>query len=54
MEATMFSGWICDHLKPHAAELKVAHPLMLRAAYSGCEKEERPHRRHQDLRLFAL
>jgi hypothetical protein len=31
MEATMFSGWIYDHLKPHAAELKVAHPLMLRA-----------------------
>jgi transposase len=31
MEATMFSGWVYDHLKPHAAELKVAHPLMLRA-----------------------
>ena len=31
MEATMFSGWIYDHLKPHAAALKVAHPLMLRA-----------------------
>jgi len=30
MEATMFSGWIYDHLKPHAAALKVAHPLMLR------------------------
>jgi transposase len=27
MEATMFSGWIYDHLEPHAAELKVAHPL---------------------------
>jgi len=26
MEATMFSGWIYDHLKPHAAELKVAIP----------------------------
>jgi hypothetical protein len=36
MEATMFSGWIYDHLKPHAVELKVAHPLMLRAiAYHG-------------------
>jgi hypothetical protein len=23
MEATMFSGWIYDHLKPHAAEWKV-------------------------------
>ena len=31
LEATMFSGWIYDHLKPHAAVLKVAHPLMLRA-----------------------
>jgi transposase len=26
MEATMFTGWIYDHLKPHAATLKVAHP----------------------------
>jgi transposase len=26
MEATMFTGWIYDHLKPHAAALKVAHP----------------------------
>jgi len=34
----MFSGWIYDHLKPHAAELKVAHPLMLRG-YCGCEKQ---------------
>jgi len=30
MEATIFTGWIYDHLKPHAAALKVAHPLMLR------------------------
>src|SRR2546428_11503988 len=27
MEATIFTGWIYDHLKPHAAEVKVAHPL---------------------------
>jgi hypothetical protein len=27
MEATVFSGWIYDHLLPHAAALKVAHPL---------------------------
>jgi hypothetical protein len=33
MEATMFTGWIYDHLKPHAAVLKVAHPLMLRSQY---------------------
>jgi len=31
MEATIFSGWIYDHLLPHAAQIKVAHPLMLRA-----------------------
>jgi hypothetical protein len=31
MEATMFTGWIYDHLLPHAAAVKVAHPLMLRA-----------------------
>lgn len=26
MEATMFTGWIYDFLKPHAVDLKVAHP----------------------------
>src|SRR5580698_10744287 len=30
MEATIFTGWIYDHLLPHAEKLKVAHPLMLR------------------------
>jgi hypothetical protein len=35
MEGTVFSGWIYDHLKPHAAALKVAHPLMLRAIAAG-------------------
>src|SRR6266536_4266749 len=38
MEATIFTGWIYDHLKPHAAEVKVAHPLMLR-------RSPRPRRR---------
>src|SRR6202162_6236713 len=28
MEATIFTGWIYDHLLPHAAALKVAHPVM--------------------------
>ena len=27
----MFTGWIYDHLLPHAEAVKVAHPLMLRA-----------------------
>jgi hypothetical protein len=31
MEATIFTGWIYDHLLPHAAQVKVAHPVMLRA-----------------------
>ena len=53
MEATMFTGWIYDHLKPHAAALKVAHPVDA-ASHCGGEKEERPHRRQQDLRLPAL
>jgi transposase len=41
LEATMFSGWIYDHLKPHAAELKVAHPLMLRAIAAAKKKNDR-------------
>ena len=31
MEATLFTGWIYDHVLPYAAELKVAHPKMLKA-----------------------
>jgi transposase len=41
MEATIFSGWIYDHLKPHAAALKVAHPLMLRAIAAAKKKNDR-------------
>jgi hypothetical protein len=41
MEATMFTGWIYDHLKPHAAALKVAHPLMLRAIAAAKKKSDR-------------
>jgi transposase len=41
MEATMFSGWIYDHLQPHAAALKVAHPLMLRAIAASKKKNDR-------------
>ena len=29
MEATIFTGWIYDHLLPHAEKVKVAHPVML-------------------------
>jgi hypothetical protein len=41
MEATMFTGWIYDHLKPHAAALKGAHPLMLRAIAAAKKKNHR-------------
>ena len=41
LEATMFSGWIYDHLKPQATELKVAHPLMLRAIAAAKKKNDR-------------
>ena len=37
----MFTGWIYDHLLPHAAALKVAHPLMLRAIAAAKKKNDR-------------
>ena len=41
MEATVFTGWIYDHLQPDAAALKVAHPLMLRAIAAAKKKNDR-------------
>jgi transposase len=41
MEATMFTGWIYDYLLPHAAAVKVAHPLMLRAIAAAKKKNDR-------------
>lgn len=41
LEATMFTGWIYDELLPHAAALKVAHPLMLRAIAVSKKKNDR-------------
>ena len=40
MVATIFTGWIYDHLKPHAAAAKVAHPLMLRAIAAAKKKND--------------
>ncbi len=40
MEATMFTGWIYDFLKPHAIELKVAHPAMLKAITTAKKKND--------------
>lgn len=41
MEATIFTGWIYDHLLPHAAQVKVAHPVMLRAIADSKKKNDR-------------
>ena len=41
MEATIFTGWIYDHLLPHAERIKVAHPLMLRAIAASKKKNDR-------------
>jgi len=41
MEATIFRGWIYDHLLPHAEQVKVAHTLMLRAIAAAKKKNDR-------------
>jgi transposase len=41
MEATIFTGWIYDHLLPHAEKVKVAHPLMLRAIAVAKKKNDK-------------
>jgi transposase len=40
MEATLFTGWIYDYLKPLAQELKVAHPPMLKAIAASKKKND--------------
>lgn len=40
MEATLFTGWVYDFLKPHALELKVAHPQMLKAITAAKKKND--------------
>jgi transposase len=41
MEATIFTGWVYDFLKPHALSLKVAHPEMLKAITAAKKKNDR-------------
>jgi transposase len=41
LEATIFTGWIYDHLLPPAAAVKVAHPVMLRALAASKKKNDR-------------
>ena len=38
LEASMFSGWVYDELRPRARRLDVTHPLMLQA--STCSKKK--------------
>jgi len=40
MEATLFTGWIYDFLKPYAHEIKVAHPEMLKAITAAKKKND--------------
>jgi len=39
MEATLFTGWIYDHLISGGAMVKVAHSAMLQAIAAGKKKE---------------
>lgn len=41
LEATLFTGWIYDHLEGYAAELQVAHPAMLKAIACAKKKNDR-------------
>ena len=43
MEATLFTGWVYDFLKPHAKEVVVAYPAMLHA-YQTCPVHNQPNR----------
>lgn len=40
MEATLFTGWVYDHLRPHARGLKVAHPPVRQAIVASKRKME--------------
>ena len=37
----MFTGWIYGHLLPHAQELKVGHPMMMKAIAASKKKNDR-------------
>jgi transposase len=41
MEATVFSGWIYDTLKPFAARLEMAHPAMVKAITAAKKKNDK-------------
>jgi len=52
LEATLFSGWIYDTLKPYGEQLEMAHPAKMKAI-SG-QEEKRHHRRPHHRRPGAL
>ena len=41
MEATLFTGWIYDHLSKYQVTIKVAHSAMLKAICAGKRKNDR-------------
>lgn len=41
MEATLFSGWIYDTLKPFATELQMGHPAMMKAIGAAKKKNDK-------------
>jgi transposase len=41
LEATLFTGWIYDFLRPFAVSLEVAHPAMLKAIAASKKKNDR-------------
>lgn len=40
MEATLFSGWIYDALKPYAVQLQMGHPAMMKAIGASKKKSD--------------
>ena len=41
MEATLFSHWIFEHLRPHAIDLKMGNPARMKAITAGKKKSDR-------------
>ena len=40
MEATLFSAWIYDTLKPYSAQLEMGHPAKMKAISAGKKKSD--------------
>jgi len=40
LEATLFTGWIYDHLRPYAQQIRVGHPAMMRAITAAKKKND--------------